>query len=128
MAELNIFHDTTGESSFLTNRYEGEKLLANNALFTPMRVDKFEIKPSKINKGKECLYAQIYWKNKHTGVYEYRLLITESYTIIEDFKKFDEAINKNNDVGYTKLVKKKDGTYCAASVTELDKRKMKEGI
>lgn len=123
MAELNIFQSESPK--FLNNKYIGNKMTAGEALFAPLRVDRFEIKPSKINKGKECLYAQVYWKDKKTGTYEYRMLITESYSIIEAFKQFGD-INKDDNFGFTKIIKKKDGTYRAASITEVEKQNLRD--
>ena len=118
----DIYHK---KIKYLEKSYEGPMVMASSRLYSPMAISHFEIKKSKLHPEKDCLYAQIIRRDKITGNLIKELLVTESYDLIDDFKNMDEEINIKGFLGYTKLIRKKDGKFHATSLTLPEKKKLK---
>lgn len=117
---VDIYHN---KQKYLTKQYEGDLVRASNRLFKPIAISHFEIVESKLHEGKECLYAQIYRRDESGNLIK-ELMVTESYSLIEDLKSMDEDINKKGCLGYTKLVMKKDRSLHATTLTGPEKKKL----
>lgn len=88
----------TERRPLLKGRYEGKAIYVRNLLGNPIIIDHFEIVPSRHNKGKDMLVAQVVLNGDR------RVLFTESYSLIDTLRQ-----TRDSPPYATKIVRKSDG-------------------
>ena len=103
----------TEKRPLLKGRYEGKAIYARNLLGNPIIIDHFEIVPSRHNKGKDMLVAQIVVDGEH------RVLFTESYSLISTLRE-----TRDGPPYATKIVRKQDGYLYFVKLNKVELNKL----
>lgn len=106
----NLF---TQKRPLLRGRYEGKAIYARDLLSNPIIIDHFEIVPSRHNKGKDMLVAQVVLNG------ERKVLFTESYSLINTLRE-----TRDSPPYATKIVRKQDGYLYFVKLNKLELNKL----
>ena len=106
----NLF---TQKRPLLRGRYEGKAIYVRDLLGEPIIVDHFEIAPSRHNKGKDMLVAQVMLNG------ERRVLFTESYSLISTLRE-----TRDSPPYATKIVRKQDGYLYFVKLNKVELNKL----
>lgn len=106
----NLF---TQKRPLLRGRYEGKAIYARDLIAKPIVIDHYEIVPSRHNKGKDMLVAQVMIGG------DKRVLFTESYSLIDTLR---HTIDSPPYV--TKIVRKQDGYLYFVKLNKVELNKL----
>ena len=88
----------TEKRPLLKGRYEGKAIYVRDLMGKPIVIDHYEIVPSRHNKDKDMLVAQVVLSGDR------RVLFTESYSLIDTLRQ-----TRDSPPYATKIVRKSDG-------------------
>lgn len=88
----------TQKRPLLKGRYEGKAIYVRDLMGKPIVIDHYEIVPSRHNKDKDMLLAQVVLNGDR------RVLFTESYSLIDTLRQ-----TRDSPPYVTKIVRKSDG-------------------
>lgn len=117
----NLGADTVNRETVLKNRYFGDKKTATDLLFTPLKIMYWETIPSRYNKGKYLLMAQVAHIDKTTNEPVYSILTTESNLLVKALKEHSYTEEGH---AYTKIVRTKDGKMLFTSLNKPELKKI----
>lgn len=100
----------------LKNTYVGTGHSASYYRYKPLKILHFELCSSWLNKGKECLVAQVRYIDIETGEVTNGILWTESYTLIDTIKGTEPTLPH-----YTKIIQKRDRYYYFVTLNDKEK-------
>lgn len=86
--------------------------MVGKILYKPIKITAYETIPSRINRGKQLLVAQVIYLDK--GIRYEQVLFTESYDLI---RTLDDA---GAPPHYGKIIKSRDGRYSFAPLSSLE--------
>lgn len=117
----NLGEDAVNKPTVLKNRYFGDKKSATDLLFTPLKIMYWENIPSRYNKGKDLLMAQVAHIDKTTKEPVYSILTTESNLLVKALKEHSYTEEGH---AYTKIVRTKDGKMMFTSLNKPELKKV----
>lgn len=108
---------STKRHKSLSHQYNGSRIMVGKILYKPVKITAYETIPSRINRGKQLLVAQVIYLDQE-GRQE-QVLFTESYDLI---RTLDDA---GTPPHYGKIIKSRDGRYSFAPLSNSEIQNLK---